>query len=323
MSKKYWLPIWEKGVELSRKGLEKTGNDYKIISSKEVELGNTNINDLDWVSCVRKALLSPVPSLAFEFWREEGWLKHALPEIDKLWGMTQPELYHPEIDTGIHAMMVIDRAAADNCSENTRWAALAHDFGKSLTPIEMLPSHHGHEQAGVPLVLHRYKGWNIPENILDICLAVTENHGKVHLLESMNSNKIYKMIKDCKLDESEVRLNDFCDAVSCDDRGRKGMFHIEARGANLLKTCVNYMIEERKNNFDKYENFWKMKCEKYLIHKGEDITHDMELKERLREIQYTSFDQKSVNDKVVEYKKVEEKEDLNVQKKTKRLKMGR
>lgn len=327
MNKQYWLPVWKHGVFLANNGKQKSGEDYSFIASKVAPLGETDINDKDWVKSVREALLSSVPSLAFEYWRQEGWLAHALPEIDKLWGMTQPAEYHPEIDTGIHAMMVIDRAAADSCSENTRWAALAHDFGKSLTPIEMLPSHYGHEQAGVPLVLKRYTGWNVPDEVLEISLIVTENHGRVHLLESMNSNKVYKMIKDCGLDKSEARLEDFCNAVACDDRGRKGMFHIEARGANLLKECVHHMIKQRENNFQKYEDFWKMKCEKFLIHKNEDISQDMEMKERLREIQYISFDQKSISDKVAEYKQNknhEPEEKLNIkpepQKKIKKMK---
>jgi len=307
MNRNEWKKIWHHGVHLAKHGQEKSGDDYTIPATKRVELGNTDINDKEWVACVRLALLSPVPSLAFEYWREEGWLAHALPEINKAWGLDQPELHHPEIDTGIHLMMVIDRAAADGCSEMARWAALAHDFGKHATykkvfeevepkdPSEekktiIRHTYYNHENAGVPFVEKRFSGWHVDPSIFELALAVTKYHGLVHSLDNLSAKTIVNMVKTCELDTNPEKLNAFCEAVACDDRGRKGMFNNIARGTELLKSLTLGLIESRKSYPERFEDDWKIRVQKVLEYKSEDISADMETKARIAAGSYEKYD---------------------------------
>jgi len=334
MNRNEWKKIWHHGVHLAKHGQEKSGDDYTIPATKSVELGNTDINDKEWVACVRLALLSPVPSLAFEYWREEGWLAHALPEVNKAWGMNQPELHHPEIDTGIHLMMVIDRASADGCSEMARWAALAHDFGKHATykvNVEEIKresseencqekifktryTYHDHEKQGVPFVQQRFTGWNIEPVIFELALSVTEYHGLVHTLDNLKATTILKIIKNAEIDSNPEKLNAFCEAVVCDDRGRKGMFNNIARGTELLKEITLNLIEDRKGYAAKFEQDWNTKVERLLKYKGEDISDNIDMKESLYETYFAKYEANSI-DSFLKKHKATEANNLNIQEK--------
>lgn len=256
MENNSWKQIWQKGVDLANSfDRERKDFEYVIIENQSnKKLGDTDINDPEWVNAINDALKSKTPSIAFEYWRKTGWLAYALPEIDKLWGIPQTEKYHPEIDTGIHAMMVLDRAAYNNSSIEAMWAALAHDFGKSITPKDILPSHIEHERKGVPLVHNRFINWNIPKETLNICLAVTGFHGLIHNLEKMRAVKILKLIEDLNFESKPEMLKSFCEAIEADDQGRKGFFNSESRGTSLLKEVVNNLNHDKLFNFDKWNN---------------------------------------------------------------------
>ena len=99
-----------------------------------------------------KGLMEQKPSRMFDVLRSCGALHKILPELDKLWGVPQPPQHHPEIDTGVHVMMVIDYAAKQNFNLPVRFAALMHDLGKGTTPVDILPRHIGHEARSVQLV---------------------------------------------------------------------------------------------------------------------------------------------------------------------------
>lgn len=304
MNRNEWKKVWHEGVYLAKNGVERTGEDYYIPESKSIPLDNTDINDKEWVACVRSALLSTVPSLAFEHWRKEGWLAHALPEINKTWGMNQPEAHHPEIDTGIHIMMVIDRAAADNTTELARWAALAHDFAKHSTyKIDLsgeFPrySYHGHEKAGVPFVEKRFTDWGLPTEILNLSKYVTEFHGMVHTLENLKPTTILNIIKSSELDTNPQYLEAFCQAVACDDRGRKGMFNNTARGTELLYYITNNLIKDRLSYDEIFEQDWLKKVNRLKQYQDKDISGDLQQKESLRPINYQKYDMNSVKESV-------------------------
>lgn len=312
MNRDYWKKIWHEGVYLAKNGTEKTGDQYHTLSSKDVPLGNTDINDKEWVACIRSSLLSNVPSLAFEHWRKEGWLAHALPEVDKTWGMKQPKEHHPEIDTGIHIMMVIDRAAADNTCEMAKWAALAHDFGKHATyKIDESTdtprySYHGHEKAGVEFVTRIFKGWEVPDDILKLSEYVTEFHGMIHTLENLKATTILNIIKSAELDTNPKYLEAFCQAVSCDDRGRKGMFDNPARGTQLLYNITNELVENRKRYDENYESDWNKKVSRLLQYKNEDISNDLNLKSSLKNDYFIKYDVNSVKNSLESLKNTNE-----------------
>src|SRR5690606_5517678 len=109
-----------------------------------------------------RGLMEKKPSRMFAVLRDCGALQRILPELDALWGVPQPEKYHPEIDTGVHVMMVIDYAAAQGCDLPVRCAALLHDLGKGVTPSDQWPRHHGHEMHSEKLVAAVCKRLRVP-----------------------------------------------------------------------------------------------------------------------------------------------------------------
>lgn len=253
--------LWINGVEKSLHSEYRKDTEYSVIKEKKLLLLNDKdlINHPLWVEAMEKALSGKVPSLAFEYWMEQGWLSHALPEISNLWGRDQPEIYHPEIDTGIHAMMVIDRSAYNNNTINARWGALCHDFGKSITDIDKLPSHINHEIKGVPLVQKRVKHWGFSPNRIHFLLKVTEHHGTMHNLHELKPLTMINFINKLEL-RNDIMLNDFCDVVTADDQGRKNFFNNQPRNIQLLKDVVAFLKE---NNFEDYleidTHFWNEK----------------------------------------------------------------
>ncbi|NBO10329.1 MAG: multifunctional CCA addition/repair protein, partial [Methylophilaceae bacterium] len=123
-----------------------------------------------------KGLMEAQPSRMFEVLRACGALQKILPELDNLWGVPQPEIYHPEVDTGVHVMMVIDYAAQKGYSLPIRFAALTHDLGKGTTPKEILPRHIGHEARSVSMLLNVSKRLRVPNECKELAQIVAKFH---------------------------------------------------------------------------------------------------------------------------------------------------
>lgn len=130
-----------------------------------------------------KALLTRNPQVYFQLLRDCGALQVLFPEIDNLYGIPAPIKWHPEIDTGVHALMTLTMAAALSDQLDVRFATLFHDVGKALTPPEKWPSHHGHGLAGVPIVEALCQRLRVPNQVRDLALVVTEFHDIVHTIE--------------------------------------------------------------------------------------------------------------------------------------------
>lgn len=276
-----WKKIWEEGVNRSLNGIEKKDEEYRIIENKhpERDLEGADIFDPIWVSSVKNALMGSCPSLAFEYWREEGWLRLAIPEIDKFWGRIQPEQYHPEIDVGIHAMMVIDRSAHYNLPIESRLACLFHDLGKSLTPLGE-EKHHGHEQNGIPLIKNYTEGWKLNEKELDIILTVGLYHGDVHTFEKRNSIGALDLINNMKLINNTYDRNiSILKSIVCDDQGRKNMFNSEPRGVFLMSKCISTLHKLNKVLEEEGLRELKIKEEKGISYGSQPF--DNEKRERL------------------------------------------
>jgi tRNA nucleotidyltransferase/poly(A) polymerase len=116
----------------------------------------------------------------FEVLRECGALARILPEVDSLWGVPQRADYHPEVDTGVHVMMVLDHAAAHGYALPVRFAALTHDLGKATTPEDILPRHIGHEGRSVDLLKPLCERLRVPNECRDLALLVAREHGNIH-----------------------------------------------------------------------------------------------------------------------------------------------
>jgi tRNA nucleotidyltransferase (CCA-adding enzyme) len=169
-----------------------------------------------------KGLMEAKPSRMFEVLRESGALKKILPELDRLWGVPQPAQYHPEIDTGVHVMMVIDYAASRNYSLAVRFAALTHDLGKGTTPKDILPRHIGHEERSVSLLKDVCQRLRVPNECRELAHIVAKYHGKVHVADQMRPATLVQFLYDTDAIRQPQRFREFLQACESDSRGRTG-----------------------------------------------------------------------------------------------------
>ncbi len=171
---------------------------------------------------MQRALAEKTPSRFFEVLRECGALAVLFPEIDCLFGVPQVEDYHPEIDTGIHTMMVLQQAVLLSDDTRVRFAALVHDFGKCLTPASMLPQHIRHEERGVPEVKALCKRLKVPTDHRDLAILVTRYHLHLHLITEMQARTVLKTLTALDAFRRPDRFEMFLLACEADSRGRPG-----------------------------------------------------------------------------------------------------
>jgi len=145
-----------------------------------------------------------------------------MPELDRLWGVPQPPQHHPEIDTGVHVMMVVDYAAAQGYSLPVRFAALTHDLGKGTTPQDVLPRHIGHEERSVNLLKGVCKRLRVPNDCKELAHVVAKFHGKVYRVDEMRSATKVQFLQDTDAIRQPQRFREFLLACECDFRGRTG-----------------------------------------------------------------------------------------------------
>lgn len=171
----------------------------------------------------QRALDEPRPDLFFETLRECGALKPIFPEVDALFGVPQPVQWHPEIDTGVHVLMALRLAARRNASTATRFAVLTHDLGKALTPREKWPSHHGHEQAGVPAIEGLCSRLRVPKDFRDLAVMVSNFHTHVHRAGELRPSTLLELFEKTDAFRRPDRFEEFLLACECDARGRLGL----------------------------------------------------------------------------------------------------
>jgi len=171
---------------------------------------------------IARGLMENRPSRMFESLRACSALVRLLPELDKLFGVPQRADYHPEIDTGVHVMMVIDMAARLNLSLPARFAALVHDLGKGLTPLHVLPRHTGHEAVSVRLIKPLCERLRVPVECRDLALLVAQYHGDIHRAELLRPATMVKVLERCDVLRRPERFHELLAACECDYRGRLG-----------------------------------------------------------------------------------------------------
>jgi tRNA nucleotidyltransferase (CCA-adding enzyme) len=169
-----------------------------------------------------RGLMEHRPSRMFYALRECGALVRIMPEVDALFGVPQPAQHHPEIDTGVHVMMVIDHAASRNYSLPVRFASLTHDLGKGTTPPEVWPRHIGHEARSVKLVKDLCERIKVPNEVRDLALLVARYHGDVHRAAELRPATIANMMQGVDAYRKPERFEEFLQACSCDFHGRPG-----------------------------------------------------------------------------------------------------
>ncbi len=169
-----------------------------------------------------RGLMEKHPSRFFTTLRECGALKKILPEVDALYGIPQPAHYHPEIDCGVHVMMVLDDAAKYERSLEVRFAALGHDLGKATTPEDTLPRHIGHEQRSVDLLKGLCERLRVPSESRDLALLVAQYHSHVHKAKELRADTIVKLFDHCDLWRKPERFALILQTCESDAHGRTG-----------------------------------------------------------------------------------------------------
>nr|WP_168715072.1 multifunctional CCA addition/repair protein [Pantoea sp. Ap-959] len=167
-----------------------------------------------------KALLTRNPQVYFQLLRDCDALQVLFPEIDNLYGIPAPVKWHPEIDTGVHALMTLTMAAALSDQLDVRFATLFHDVGKALTPPEKWPSHHGHGPAGVPIVEALCQRLRVPNQVRDLALVVTEFHDVVHTIERQPADALVALFDRIDAWRKPDRVEKMALTSEADARGR-------------------------------------------------------------------------------------------------------
>jgi tRNA nucleotidyltransferase (CCA-adding enzyme) len=169
---------------------------------------------------VSRGLMEATPSRMLAVLRECGALARIMPELDALWGVPQPPLHHPEVDTGVHMMLVIDQSAAMDAPLPVRFAALMHDLGKGVTPSANWPAHHGHEGMGTKLIGELCRRLKVPNDCRDLALLTAREHGNVSRALILRANTLVTLFERCDGLRKPERFALMLQACECDFRGR-------------------------------------------------------------------------------------------------------
>ncbi|TAL57336.1 multifunctional CCA addition/repair protein [Pandoraea sp.] len=170
-----------------------------------------------------RGLMEHRPSRMFAVLRECGALAPVLPEVNRLWGVPQRADYHPEIDTGLHIMMVLDYAASQGFSLPVRFAALTHDLGKGTTPADILPRHLGHEGRSVDLLGPLCGRLRVPNDCRELALVVAREHGNIHRCGEFGAAPLVRLLERCDALRKPARFREILQACEADARGRLGL----------------------------------------------------------------------------------------------------
>lgn len=172
---------------------------------------------------VSRGLMEARPSRMFEVLRDCGALARVLPEVDRLFGVPQRADYHPEVDTGVHLMMVLDFSARLGASLPVRYACLGHDLGKGTTPADVLPRHIGHEERSVRLVRRMSERLRVDNASRALAEVVAREHGNVHRSGEFGAAAVVRLLERCDALRRPERFADLLLACECDARGRLGL----------------------------------------------------------------------------------------------------
>jgi len=196
-------------------------------------------------------LLTKNPEVFFKVLRECGALKILFPEIDCLFGVPQTKEYHPEIDTGIHTLMVLEQAVLLSDDAEVRFAALVHDLGKGLTPKEEWPRHINHEHRGIEPVKQLCDRFKVPKAYRELALIVTEYHLNYHRIEELKPATVIKYLKLMDAFRRPERFEKFLLACEADSRGRTGL---ETKNFKQPKIFRDYFKAANEVDYSKLQN---------------------------------------------------------------------
>jgi tRNA nucleotidyltransferase (CCA-adding enzyme) len=170
-----------------------------------------------------RGLMEGRPSRMIEVLRQAGALQKLLPEVEALFGVPQPEAHHPEVDTGIHLLMVLDQCAASGAPLTVRYACLCHDLGKGTTRKEDLPRHIAHEARSEKLARQVSARWKVPTDCRELAELVAREHTHVHQSTGFGPEARLRLLERCDAWRRPDRFAELLWACECDARGRLGL----------------------------------------------------------------------------------------------------
>src|SRR5882724_1427615 len=191
----------------------------KMVASGEVD---ALVPERVWQETER-ALGESRADVFFQTLRDCGALAVIFPEIDALYGVPQPAKWHPEVDTGVHVMLAVRYAAKIGAPTSVRFAALTHDLGKALTPQDILPSHRGHEEAGVPLVEALSERLRVPNGFRELAVLGARHHAVVHKAAELRPDTLLKLFETTDAFRRPERFSELLLVCESDARGRTGL----------------------------------------------------------------------------------------------------
>lgn len=186
-----------------------------------------------------KALSEHTPQAYFQLLYDTGALQVLMPELAALWGVPQPPQWHPEIDSGVHTLMVLQQAAVLSPRLDIRFAALVHDLGKGVTKPEHWPAHHGHEHTGLPLIKQLCDRLRVPNDCRELALAVCEYHQIIHRARELKSSTVLKLFNAIDVWRKPERLAAILLCCTADLRGRTGFEQAEYPQAAYLQALAS------------------------------------------------------------------------------------
>ncbi|MEF8727661.1 MAG: multifunctional CCA addition/repair protein [Accumulibacter sp.] len=195
------------------------------------------VSERVWQELAR-GLMEARPSRMFDVLRQCGALARLLPELDTLFGVPQRAECHPEVDTGVHVMLVVDLSAERRCALPVRWAVLLHDLGKGLTPGADLPRHPGHEARSVTLAGEVCGRLRAPVACRDLALLVARHHGEVHRALELAPAAVVRLLEGCDALRRPERFEQLLEACSCDFHGRLGWLDVPYPVPALLRRAL-------------------------------------------------------------------------------------
>jgi len=200
---------------------------------------------------IELAMKTDKPSVFVSVLRECGALEVLLPEVNRLFGVPQPEKYHPEIDTGVHLLMALDIAAdLSKGAANVVFAVLLHDLGKGITPKQELPSHKGHESTGLPLVDSVCRRLKVPNAVHDLARKVCLNHLRCHRILEARPLTALRLLEKLDVFRQPELLPDFTTACEADYLGRKGLENRPYPQAGYLQRVYQAAANIRARDLD-------------------------------------------------------------------------
>jgi tRNA nucleotidyltransferase (CCA-adding enzyme) len=169
-----------------------------------------------------RGLMEAQPARMLEVLRHSGALARLLPEVDRLWGVPQPEAHHPEVDTGVHLTMVLQQAARIDAPLPVRWACLMHDLGKGTTPRDQWPRHIAHEARSATLSRQVAERLRVPGDCRELADVVAREHGNIHASLGFGPEATLRLLERCDALRRPERFAQALLACECDARGRTG-----------------------------------------------------------------------------------------------------